>query len=347
MRIYLSYRPGDSLGWEKVLSDELKKRLGERNVVESNSVGTSAPSEQIIGQVSRCNALLAIIGPNWLQGQGSDINDPKDPMHQEISAAVGAGLRLLAICVGGAKMPDAKDLPNEIRRLAKSQAPELTSLNQRNVIEELLSGLDPDASRRRRRRIIDISLGGLVGALFVVAGVSLWLPSKPTPDDLWLNAIFPIEFGAPTRRYFNRDYNTMLPSPTYTGDQRDARWDSRDAINFLDPWWRDFTCVGKRDQVTFIFSENKLVRVSFRFCDGSDPCHSRRFLFFAALARKEPTVDGNEEHFEAEGRSVDMRGWSGPGLTVVDLVKKGDPYFEGEPWFSFLRNTVLENQCRK
>jgi hypothetical protein len=90
-----------------------------------------------------------------------------------------------------------------------------------------------------------------------------------------------------------------------------------------------------------------LVRVSFRFCDGADPCHARRFPFFAALARQKPRVNGSEKHFEAEGKGVDMLGWSGPGLTVVDLVEKSGRGCEGEPWFAFLRETVLENQCRR
>jgi hypothetical protein len=348
LRIYLSYRPRDSLGWPKMLSDVLKKRFGEANVFESGSLDANASREAVIAQVSQCDVLLAIIGPAWLKDEhGTDVNDPNDPVRLQITTALARGLRVLAIRFGGAKMPDPKSLPEDIRPLVKSQAPELTTLDWNKVVRDLLSGLDPDRWRRRRRRIIDVSLTALATALVTIGAVYVLYPSKPTLDDLWLNAIFPIELGAPTRRYFDRDYETMLPSPTYTGNRSDARWDSKDAKRFLEPWWRDFTCVSAKDQVTFIFSQNKLVRISFRFCDDAAPCHARRFLFFAALARTRPTTEGNERHFEAQGQRVDMLGWSGPGLTVVDLVAKGRHRFEGEPWFAFLRDTVLKNQCRR
>jgi hypothetical protein len=348
MRIYLSYRSRDSLGWPKMLSEVLKKRFGEANVFESGSLDASASREALISQVSQCDVLLAIIGPAWLKDErGVDINDPNDLVRLEISTGLARGLRVLAIRVGGAKMPDPKSLPEDIRPLTKSQAPELTTLDWNRVVRDLVSGLDPDGWQRRRRRMMDVFLGALAAALVTIGAVYVLYPSKPTLDDLWLNAIFPIELGSPTRRYFNRNYETMLPSSAYTGNPSDARWDSKDAKRFFESWWRDFTCVSAKDQVTFIFSENRLVRVSFRFCDGDDPCHARRFPFFAALARQEPRVNGSEKHFVAEGNRVDMLGWTGPGLTVVDLVEKGGRRFEGEPWFAFLRDTVLENQCRR
>jgi hypothetical protein len=58
-----------------------------------------------------------------------------------------------------------------------------------------------------------------------------------------------------------------------------------------------------------------------------------------------PHRAGNESYFEAEGRKLDMLGWSGHGLTVIDLVAKNAQPLKGEPWFTFLREIVLKNQC--
>jgi hypothetical protein len=349
MRVYLSYRRHDSLGWPKMLADVLRKRFSEANVFESGAPGASTSHNALISRVSQCDVLLAIIGPAWEGEHGADINDPNDPVRLELATAVARGLRVLAIRVGGARMPDPRSLPEDIRPLARSQAPELTTLTWNTVVRDLVSGLDPDRRRRWQQRIIDISLAAVTAVLITAGTIYLLYPAQPTLDDLWSNIIFPIEFGAPTRHYFDRDYGNMDETPEYNGNPRDAHWDSKDAKPFLDlyPPWKDFMCVSAKDQVTFIFSENKLVRVSFRFCDGVDPCHARRFPFFSALARQKPHVNGNEKHFEAEGKAVDMLGWTGPGLTAVDLVKKSDHRFEGEKWFAFLREIVLENQCRR
>jgi hypothetical protein len=351
VRVYLSYRPHDSLGWPKMLSDVLRKRFGEANVLESGSLEASASRDVITSQVSQCDVLLAVIGPAWESGHDADITNPNDPVRLEVATALAHGLRVLAVRVGGTKMPDSGSLPEDIRPLAKSQAPELTTLTWNKVVRDLVSGLDPGGGRRRRRRIIDASLGALAAVVVTVGVVYVLYPAKPTLEDLWLNIIFPIEFGAPTRRYFSppTDYGTMWPALDYTGNPDDAHWDALDSDKFLKSWWQDFACVSAKDEVTFIFSENKkrLVRISFRFCDGADLCHARRFPFFAALARQNPIVNGSEKHFKAEGKGVDMLGWTGPGLTVADLVEQPGPLFEGEPWFAFLRGTVLENQCRR
>ena len=106
MRVYLSYRRQDSLGWPKMLADVLRKRLGEVNVLESGAPGGSTSHDALISRVSQCDVLLAIIGPTWEGEHGASINDPNDPVRLELATAVARGLRVLAIRVGGARMPD-------------------------------------------------------------------------------------------------------------------------------------------------------------------------------------------------------------------------------------------------
>ena len=64
--------------------------------------------------------LLALIGRNWLS-QGADasprINDPKDYVRLEISAALSRNVRVLPVLIDGARMPSELELPESLRKL--------------------------------------------------------------------------------------------------------------------------------------------------------------------------------------------------------------------------------------
>lgn len=344
MKIWLSYRAGDVLGWPQVLSSELGKRFGRQNIVDGGVLDPATPREQVIEQVLPCAALLVVIGPGGL----TDLSAPEgparhDPLRLQLATAFQHGIRVLAVRVGGAEMPEGRDLPEDIRRLSTLQTPELTAANQRAIIKELCLGIDPERPKRRQRRILDIALSTLFAGLVTILAMKAWEASKPQfRDDLWLNLLFPIELGSPTTRYFERTFESMPLSTASPG-----RWDAKDLTRYLEPWAKEFSCASPKDTATFWFLENRLQRVSFRFCDRPDPCQLQRFAIFAALAGATPVVAGQERHFEARGENIDVLGWSGPGLTVVDVVERGQPRMDGEPWFSFLRTTVVKNQCQR
>jgi hypothetical protein len=343
MKVLLCYRAGDALGWPQVLTSELGKRLGQRNIVDGAALDPATAREQIVEQASGCAALLAIIGPAWLADSAAPDGPANvDRIRLQLATAFQHGVRVLAVRVGGAEMPEDQDLPEDIRRLSKLQTPELTAANQRAIIREICLGIDPDRPKRRLRRMLDISLSALAAGLATFIAVKAWISSRPQlNDELWLHLLANIELGAPTTRYFDRAFESM---PVSTAGP--AHWDAKELVTYLEPWAKEFSCASERDTATFWFLENRLQRVSFRFCDRPDPCQSRRFAVFAALAGVAPAVGGQEGHFEARGKKVDVLGWSGPGLTAVDIVEHGQPRLDGEPWFSFLRTTVVKNQCK-
>ena len=131
-RIFISYRREETAyaaGW---LYDRLGDHYGGGQVfkdVDSIELGDDFV-EVITRAVGFCDVLLALIGDQWLaitneQG-GRRLDDPDDFVRLEIEAALARNVRVIPILVDGARMPDAKELPDSLARLARRQALELS-----------------------------------------------------------------------------------------------------------------------------------------------------------------------------------------------------------------------------
>ena len=129
--IFVSYRRGDSAGHTGRLVDCLIRHFGGEAVfqdVQSIRVG-SRWDDAIREGVRGCRVLVAVIGRDWLS-PGSDglrrIDDPQDPVRQEILAALERGIAVIPVLVEGARMPAETALPEDLRALARWQAHELS-----------------------------------------------------------------------------------------------------------------------------------------------------------------------------------------------------------------------------
>jgi hypothetical protein len=94
-----------------------------------------------------CVAVLAVIGPNWLQRLGSfgsrPADGPVDFLRFEIKSAIAQGVPVIPILVDGAIMPNAQDLPEEIKALAGLQGLELRDTDWEHDVEKLAEVLRP------------------------------------------------------------------------------------------------------------------------------------------------------------------------------------------------------------
>jgi TIR domain len=69
--------------------------------------------------------LLAVIGPQWLAGEGDAerrLEDPQDWVRLEIEAAIRRRVRIIPVLVDGARMPSASELPPSLQSLVGRQA---------------------------------------------------------------------------------------------------------------------------------------------------------------------------------------------------------------------------------
>jgi hypothetical protein len=156
LRIFVSYRRGDAGGYAGRLYDHLAGRYGEDNVFKD--VDSLEPGADFANAIARtipaCDALIAVIGPQWL-GTGPDgrsrLMDPRDWVRVELATALARDLRVIPVRVGGARMPTESQLPEELRPLAGRHGIELSESSWRPQVEQLLANLERALAAQERR----------------------------------------------------------------------------------------------------------------------------------------------------------------------------------------------------
>jgi hypothetical protein len=126
--VFISYRRGDTPGVAGRLYDRLCDRFGESRVfmdVDSIELGLDF-IDALQRAVSTCEALLVMIGPNWLDSRDESgrqrLEDPDDYVRVEVETGLRRDIRVIPILVADARMPAASDLPESLRPLSRRQA---------------------------------------------------------------------------------------------------------------------------------------------------------------------------------------------------------------------------------
>jgi beta-lactam-binding protein with PASTA domain len=129
--VFVSYRREDSAGHAGRLFDRLRAALGAHRIF-MDITGIEAGVdfvETLETAVASCSVLLTVIGPEWLTVSDSTgrrrLDDPADFTRIEIAAALARKVRVVPVLVGGATMPQAAELPENLKPLARRQAVEL------------------------------------------------------------------------------------------------------------------------------------------------------------------------------------------------------------------------------
>src|SRR5215813_1433847 len=130
--IFISYRRADSAGWADRLADLLGKSFGADELFMD--IHTIAPGmdfvEALTTRLRSCDLLLAVIGPHWVTAQDTlgrrRLDNPTDYVRLEIAMALQRNIRVIPVLVGGATMPTVADVPDELGRLVRRQAHELS-----------------------------------------------------------------------------------------------------------------------------------------------------------------------------------------------------------------------------
>ena len=174
--VFLSYRRKDSGGWAGRLRDHLVLRYGTERVwqdVDDLTAGTDY-LPQILEHIAAADAVLIVIGPHWLERSADGttrLANPKDVLRTEIVHALKRKSGVIPTLVGGATMPNPKDLPRSVAPLVKRHGIVLADADWSRSMQLLLQTLQ-DLSRTARatarRRVA--SLDDTLAALDVLQG---------------------------------------------------------------------------------------------------------------------------------------------------------------------------------
>lgn len=145
--IFISYRREDSAGHSGRLFDRLRERFGKDHVFMDVSAIEPGVDfvEAIDSAVGSCDALIVVIGRKWLSctdaAGNRRLDDPKDFIRLETAAALRREIRVIPVLIQDATMPTEKDLPEDLLKLARRQAIEISDGHWESDTEVLIEAL--------------------------------------------------------------------------------------------------------------------------------------------------------------------------------------------------------------
>lgn len=148
-KVFISYRRKDSPYAAQAIYDKLVAHYGANSVVfdvDTIPLGVDFVA-YLNDQVGQCDALLAIIGDNWIEARKDDgtrrLDDPDDFVRIEIEAALRRSIRVIPVLTGQVAMPRKDDLPRGMKALADRHAAEVrTGHDLPHHLERLVRGMD-------------------------------------------------------------------------------------------------------------------------------------------------------------------------------------------------------------
>jgi hypothetical protein len=130
--IFISYRRSDSSGYAGRIFDRLAPSFSrERVFMDVDNIELGLDFVEVLSdRVASCDALLAIIGRDWLEARDAAgkrrLDDPHDFVRIEIEAALKRNTRVIPVLVEGASMPSSDELPEPLKGLARRQGVEIS-----------------------------------------------------------------------------------------------------------------------------------------------------------------------------------------------------------------------------
>ena len=165
-KIFICYRRDDSAGHAGRVHDRLEHEFGADLVfmdVDSVPLGVNFITV-LRDEVAKCNALLAVIGPNWLSANDDEgnrrLDNPNDYVRIEISTALQRDIRVIPILLDGARMPRANQLPEDLRDLAFRNLLQVRHVSFHSDMDKLIRELKQAGSSDQ----ISTAAGGSFGS---------------------------------------------------------------------------------------------------------------------------------------------------------------------------------------
>jgi TIR domain len=160
-QIFISYRREDSEWSAGRLGDCLSVHFGREKIfMDVDAIEPGVDCVEAIEQaVGACDVLIAVIGNRWLTSADAQgrrrLDVPEDSVRIEIGTALKRGIRVIPVRAEGALMPQSDDLPDDLKKLARRNAIEISHNRFRTDSERLIGAIKgvlerADAERKER-----------------------------------------------------------------------------------------------------------------------------------------------------------------------------------------------------
>ena len=146
-KVFISYRRRETAGHAGRLYDRLAEHFGDERVFMDLRMEPGLDFvEQIDDAVTHCDALLSLIGSQWLDMRDAHgrrrLDDPNDFARLEVESALARDVRVIPVLLQDAKMPEPEDLPKSLAPLARRHAIELSDERWDYDVGRLIEVLD-------------------------------------------------------------------------------------------------------------------------------------------------------------------------------------------------------------
>ena len=181
--IFISYRRDDTSGYAGRLYDQISAHFGADHVFMD--VANLEPGSDFVDTIEKkvgmCDALIALIGKNWLTIKDDQnqvrLAKPGDFVSIEIAAALKRNIEVIPVLVGGARMPLQRDLPESLQSLCRRQALEISDVHftrdEGDLIEALKRG--SGSTPAKRWTLSKLALAVTIALVLALAtGFSVW-----------------------------------------------------------------------------------------------------------------------------------------------------------------------------
>ncbi len=145
--LFISYRRSADPASARLLRQELT-RAGFDAFLDVYDIEAGEVFPLTIDEALKsCDALLLLVSPGWVEVM-KELHDPDDFVRREAAAALARRVPLIPLLLGGARMPKANELPEEIRDLAFRQALVLSDSHWDYDVSQLIDRIHALIERR-------------------------------------------------------------------------------------------------------------------------------------------------------------------------------------------------------
>lgn len=185
-KFFISYRRSDSAEFAELLYERLVAVFGEDDVfLDREKIDLGDAFEHVIDErVGSCEVLFAVVGPNWLKSTDERglrrLDSPRDYVRHEIATALKQSKRVIPLLIRGAHMPDAADLPEDLKEFAGRDAQQIRESNtgaDLRILIQKITGVWNESDKiplweRFRRVVVPLELTAVL-AMFCAAWMGL------------------------------------------------------------------------------------------------------------------------------------------------------------------------------
>jgi hypothetical protein len=197
IKVFISYRRDDAGHAAGRIHDRLREFGADLRFMDVDAE-----------EVAKCDVLLALIGPNWLDVRDEEgnrrLDNPADFLRIEIATALQRNIPVIPILLDGARMPRADQLPDDLKELSV-----------RNGIDIRHASFYPDMDKLIR----SLKVPHLFEVRYLASGKT---PGEPVPE--WPNEVPPSEvrLGASTPPVVSPGETFVARFAAYTDANRDT-----------------------------------------------------------------------------------------------------------------------------